>query len=262
KNGITRAVSTPDLAARQRTGAWTTSNHFENDETEPLMDKVPPKEKRNLASFGTHVSIVFLTAFSSFVFGLFGRLFESKYPFFENHNFISGFCLFEVSMCCAFVVMHVLLRHTRIVFDRDWFMRVCGIMLDLLVVAALSSAGYFPSTHALPSYTAEIIVMIIVCAIWNVAFLFLMGQHMFPNFWFDRSVVLMGDSMGHAFIGLLFARCLDPTMETPVPAAFAYKLMFIFLPTSAGKNSLVFTMVNSMGLALSFVVCLVVMCGW
>lgn len=245
-----------------RSSVWNTSNHYENEESDQLIEKVAPKAKQNVASFGSHISIIFLSSFFSFVFGLFGRIFESKYSYFRNHNVVSGFCLFEVSMCFSFFVMHTLLRHTRIIFNRDWFMRVCGLMLDLLVVGAIASAGYFPSSHQLPSYTPEIIVMIIVCAIWNVAFLFLMGPRMFPNFWFDRSVVLLGDSMGHAFMGLLFARCLDPTMETPVPAAFAYKLMFIFLPTSSGKNSLVFSMVSTFGLAWSFLLCVLIMIFW
>ena len=39
------------------------------------------------------------------------------------------------------------------------------------------------------------------------------------------------------FLGLLFARTLDPAMESPVPAAYAYKLMLFFIPSSGGKNS-------------------------
>lgn len=264
KGAIPRSLSSPDalMSGQHRSGVWNTSNHFEVEESELLIEKAVPKSRQNVASFGSHISFIFLTAFFSFVVGLFGRVFESRYSFFQDHNFISGFCMFEVSMCCAYAVMQALLRHTRIIFNRDWFMRICGIMLDLLIVAALASAGYFPSAHVLPSYTPEIIVMIVVCAIWNVVFVFTMGPHMFPNFWFDRSVVLMGDSMGHAFMGLLFARCLDPTMETPVPAAFAYKLMFIFLPTSAGKNSLIFSMVNLFGLAWAFIICVLIMAVW
>ena len=264
-----RMSRSSDVSSPQQQSPWSPSNGYNGEEVNRLLpdaknDKVAKKNasNQNSASFGTHMSVIFLTAFFSFIFGLFGRIIEAKYSFFQNHNFISGFCLFEVSMCFAFFVMQLLLRHTRINFNRDWFMRVCGLMLDLLVVAALSSAGYFPSANELPSYTPEIVVMIAVCAIWNVTFLFLLGRDMFPNFWFDRSVVLMGDSMGHAFIGLLFARCLDSTMDTPVPAAFAYKLMFIFLPTSAGKNSIVFSLVSTVGLAWSFVLCLAIMAGW
>jgi hypothetical protein len=40
-------------------------------------------------------------------------------------------------------------------------------------------------------------------------------------------------------VGLLFARTLDPAMESPVPAAYAYKLMLFFIPSSGGKNSVV-----------------------
>ena len=37
--------------------------------------------------------------------------------------------------------------------------------------------------------------------------------------------------------GLLFARTLDPAMESPVPAAYAYKLLLFFIPSSGGKNA-------------------------
>ena len=43
-------------------------------------------------------------------------------------------------MCCALFSMMFLLRRSRIRFNRDWFMRLCGLMLDLLFIAALSKA--------------------------------------------------------------------------------------------------------------------------
>ena len=48
--------------------------------------------------------------------------------------------MFKLSMCCALFSMMFLLRRSRIRFNRDWFMRLCGLMLDLLFIAALSKA--------------------------------------------------------------------------------------------------------------------------
>ena len=41
--------------------------------------------------------------------------------------------------------------------------------------------------------------------------------------------------MGNSFCGLLFARVLDPSLLSPVPAAFAAELMLFFIPSSAGE---------------------------
>ena len=59
-----------------------------------------------------------------------------------NHPFlqVSGIRMFKLSMCCALFSMMFLLRRSRIRFNRDWFMRLCGLMLDLLFIAALSKA--------------------------------------------------------------------------------------------------------------------------
>ena len=47
--------------------------------------------------------------------------------------------------------------------------------------------------------------------------------------------------------GLLLARTLDPSMESPVLAAYAYKLMLFFIPSSGGKNSVVMGILSHHG---------------
>lgn len=42
---------------------------------------------------------------------------------------------------------------------------------------------------------------------------------------YARGVTLMGDALGHSWVGLLLARALDPQLQTPVPLAFTYKLL-------------------------------------
>jgi hypothetical protein len=62
--------------------------------------------------------------------------------------------------------------------------------------------------------------------------------------------------------GLLFARTLDPLMESPVPAAYAYKLMLFFIPTSGVKNCIILNLVASHGAGIALLVCLCVVCTW
>jgi hypothetical protein len=239
------------------------------EDTEALLSSYsrpePIRPISNYASFGTHMSIIFLTAFLAFIFGFFTRIFEAKYTWFEDHHFFSGFCLFEVSMCFALIGMQFLLRYTTMVFNREWFMRLCGIMLDLLVIGALtcSTSMYNESSESEHhAYSLLVASMVLLCGIWNLYFMFYWGTFFFPNYWFDRGLVLLGDSMGHSFMGLLFARALDYSMETPVPTAFAYKSMLIFIPTSVGKNSIVVSLVSKFGILISFIACVVIIIGW
>lgn len=45
--------------------------------------------------------------------------------------------------------------------------------------------------------------------------------------------------MGHSWVGLLLLRAMDPGLLTPVPLAYAYKMMMFFVPASGGKNAIV-----------------------
>lgn len=49
--------------------------------------------------------------------------------------------------------------------------------------------------------------------------------HKTQNHRYARGVTLMGDALGHSWVGLLLARAIDPQLQTPVPLAFTYKLL-------------------------------------
>lgn len=68
--------------------------------------------------------------------------------------------------------------------------------------------------------------------------------------------------MGHSFMGILFARALDPAMSTPVPAAYLCKLMLFIFPSSGGKNTIVVSLVVSHGLYFALTVCVLVVIAW
>ena len=55
------------------------------------------------------------------------------------------------------------------------------------------------------------------------------------------------ESVGHSWVGLLWARALDPRLATPVPLAFACDKLLFFVPASGGKNHLVVTLVARLG---------------
>jgi hypothetical protein len=93
-------------------------------------------------------------------------------------------------------------------------------------------------------------------------------------------------SIGHSFTGLLFVRTLDPLMESPVPASYAYKLMLFFIPSSCinlsiyiyiyiyisnhylsvsligEKNNIVVSLVSSQGPFTALIVCACIVATW
>ena len=54
-----------------------------------------------------------------------------------------------------------------------------------------------------------------------------------------RATALIGDALGHSWVGLLLLRAMDYRLQTPVPLAYAYKTMMFFVPASGGKNAIV-----------------------
>lgn len=56
---------------------------------------------------------------------------------------------------------------------------------------------------------------------------------------FMRATSIVGDALGHSWVGLLVLRAMDPRLQTPVPLAYAYKMMMFFVPASGGKNAIV-----------------------
>ncbi|CAM9401537.1 unnamed protein product, partial [Hapterophycus canaliculatus] len=77
-----------------------------------------------------------------------------------------------------------------------------------------------------------------------------------------RATALIGDALGHSWVGLLLLRSMDCRLQTPVPLAYAYKTMMFFVPASGSKNAIVVAMVDVMGVWEAFLVCLGVCVAW
>lgn len=169
--------------------------------------------------------------------------------------------MFELSLMSALLIIHIILNTTTVKFRTDWFLRLCGLMLDMVVIASISSALPKPQNLEQVNY-GLVSLFVIACVAWNIFVFYYLARIMFPNYWYERGVILSADAMGHSYIGLLFARGLDPAMETPVPTAYACKLLLFLIPSSGSKNTIVVSFVNSHGLWVALAVCLTVLFGW
>jgi hypothetical protein len=73
-------------------------------------------------------------------------------------------------------------------------------MLDLLFIASLSKACPKPKnleeTHYLICSG-----FVAICVVWNAFCFFFIAKRVFPNFWFERGLVLTADCLGHCYTG-------------------------------------------------------------
>ena len=79
-------------------------------------------------------------------------------------------------------------------------MLLCGLMLDLLFIASLSKAYPKPKNIGETHYVI-CSCFVVICFIWNFVCFCFIAKSIFPNFWFERGLVLSADSMGHSYTG-------------------------------------------------------------
>mmetsp|Transcript_12151 Transcript_12151/g.15916 ORF Transcript_12151/g.15916 Transcript_12151/m.15916 type:complete len:777 (-) Transcript_12151:381-2711(-) len=232
------------------------TGHEKNDADDTQKKPVPE------AGLGTHLSFVALSIFIAYATNMLIRYLESTSEFFKIHHIMSGIRLFKLAMIMAMILMVFVRRTGTVKFHANWFHRLAGLCLDLLIIAALSNIRFDKLPELFTVYHGIFAVIVLACLLWN-AFVFVyLARRMFPNFWYERAVALGGDAMGHSWVGLLLVRALDPTLCTPVPLAFAYKMMIFFVPGSGGKNAIVIGLIDTVGPTWSMGLSLVVILCW
>lgn len=116
---------------------------------------------------------------------------------------------------------------------------LCGRVLQVLHFCPFSSlpTPLFLPTHLygwrLPVQTmdfsgmedslAAFIILIIVTWLWHLVCFFVLAKRLLPDFWVQRAVAEMGQSMGVTATGLLLLRMSDPHHKSPALVAFSYK---------------------------------------
>eukprot|EP00903_Cladosiphon_okamuranus_P021043 g19335.t1 len=211
------------------------------------------------AGLGAHLLLPAVSVGAAWLLDLFIRAVENNVEWTAKHHIISGFRLFQLSMCTALLFMCVIRRTSPFRYHSEWFFRLSGLCLDLMTTAAISSIGF----ASIPDrFNAAFLLVLLSCVLWNVGVFIVLAPRMFPNFWLLRATALIGDALGHSWVGLLLLRAMDFRLQTPVPLAYAYKTMMFFVPASGSKNAIVVAMVDVMGVWEAFLVCLLVCGAW
>jgi glutamate:Na+ symporter, ESS family len=128
--------------------------------------------------------------------------------------------LFPLAMLGGVLVQMVIDRFDQLgVVDRRMMMRIQGISLDVLIVTALATL----SLEVIADNLAPFLLLAGLGVAWNVGAFLLLARRMIPEFWFERGIGDLGQSLGVTATGLILIRVADPDQKTPAYEAFGYK---------------------------------------
>eukprot|EP00051_Salpingoeca_urceolata_P009821 m.119339 g.119339 ORF g.119339 m.119339 type:complete len:520 (-) comp16464_c0_seq10:40-1599(-) len=144
---------------------------------------------------------------------------EEQDAWLKKVDFFSSFPLFPFCLFGGLLIQLVIDRFPRMPVDRLSFERISGIALEFTVVTAVVTMEFEGLEESLAAF-----VILILCAwLWHAFCFFFLAPRLLPDFWVERAVAELGQSMGVTATGLLLLRMVDPENQTPALAAFSYK---------------------------------------
>ncbi|OHC01031.1 MAG: hypothetical protein A3G70_08300 [Planctomycetes bacterium RIFCSPLOWO2_12_FULL_39_13] len=90
-----------------------------------------------------------------------------------------------------------------------------------------------------------------------------LARRLLPNYWFERAIVEMGQSVGVTATGLLLFRAVDPEQKTDAPSAFGYKQL-LHEPFMGGElwTSMAIIIVAQRGRLFVLGISFITIAGW
>jgi glutamate:Na+ symporter, ESS family len=128
--------------------------------------------------------------------------------------------LFPLAMLGGVAVQVLIDRYDRHeVVDRQMMVRIQGLALDVLIVAALATL----SLQVIADNFVPFLLLAGAGVAWNVLVFVTLARRMIPEFWFERGIGDLGQSLGVTATGLILMWVADPDNRTPAYEAFGYK---------------------------------------
>lgn len=138
--------------------------------------------------------------------------------------------LFPMALIGGIIIQVVMKRlDLEVLIIRRLQERIAGVALDILVVTALASINL----AVLGANIGVFLTLSIVGITWNVLAFICLAPRILPQYWFERGIGDMGQSMGVTATGILLIRMVDPQNDTGAFESFAYKQLF-FEPIVGG----------------------------
>ncbi len=106
---------------------------------------------------------------------------------------------------------------------------IAGMALDVVVVTALASI----SLQVIGGNLGIFLVLSIAGIAWNILFFMYYAPRIFPEYWLEKGISDLGQSMGVTATGILLLTMVDPENKSGAFESFAYKQLF-FEPIVGG----------------------------
>lgn len=106
---------------------------------------------------------------------------------------------------------------------------IAGMALDVVVVTALASI----SLEVIGGNLGIFLVLSIAGIAWNICFFMYYAPRIFPDYWLEKGIGDLGQSMGVTATGILLLTMVDPENKSGAFESFAYKQLF-FEPIVGG----------------------------
>ena len=138
--------------------------------------------------------------------------------------------LFPMTLIGGLIVQLILIRTNRsYLISRALMERIGGVALDVTIVTALATI----SLAAIGSNFVPFVILSVAGIAWNVLGFIFLGPRILPEYWFERGIGDMGQSMGVTATGLVLMRMVDPYNRSGAFESFAYKQL-LFEPIVGG----------------------------
>lgn len=138
--------------------------------------------------------------------------------------------LFPLAMIGGIIVQRWHARFfPRLRLERQIYVRLQSVALDFLIVAAMAAL----SLKAIAANLAPLLILMAVGMAWILGMFLLVAPRIFANYWFERGIGDLGQSLGMTATGLLLMKIVDPEYRSPALEAFGYKQL-LFEPFVGG----------------------------
>lgn len=132
--------------------------------------------------------------------------------------------LFPLAMLGGILLQFIIDKFDRNhIVDRAMIERIQGFSLDMLIIAALGTL----SLEVIADNIVPVLLLAVTGLIWCVAVFLFLAPRMLPDFWFERGIGDLGQSLGVTPTGLILMRIADPELRTPAYPAFGYKQLAV-----------------------------------
>lgn len=172
--------------------------------------------------------------------------------------FVAYMPLFTFAMFGGMVAQAVWLK-LGLKIVREMVELITSFTLTLLIMAAIGTM----SLEFLVSDGMVFLLLYLTGVAWILFAFFVFGRRMFRRYWFQNSIISLGQGMGMTATGLLFAQMVDPKNRTNAVEAFGYKqLMFEPLMGGGLVTALSMPIIFHIGLPLFTAICAGIMAFW